>query len=234
MRPAIACARARPCSSHDALARLNVIAPSWGCQRAAVASRPPSAPLLRKDPMANDTRGEFPLHHDDHDTNSSGNESFARVLDKRLSRRSLLKGTAGLAAGTLMSGSLWGCNDSDDDDDSPKALKLDFAAVAKSLADAVVGARRAIRRRCCIRLGDPIAAGVPDYATTAPTSGASFAAARRRPPRRHALLRPRRGGTTTRAQRPRAAGDEPREHHAALPARERPDHVNGVRTVPTR
>ena len=144
--------------------------------------------------MANDTRGEFPLHHDDHDTNSSGNESFARVLDKRLSRRSLLKGTAALAACTLMSGSLSGCNDSDDDDDSPKALKLNFTAVAKSVADAltVPAGYTATVLYPPGRSRSPPA--WPTTATTAPT--------RPRPLRSApattttaCTLRPRRGGT---------------------------------------
>ena len=212
-------ARGRRCSSHDALARLNVIAPSWGCQRAAVASRPPSAPLLRKDPMANDTRGEFPLHaRIHHDTNSSGNESFASVLDKRLSRRSLLKGTAGLAAGTLMSGSL-GRNDDTTIRRSPSSstsrrwprASRTRCASRRLHRDGAVPARRSDRRR---------RRGLRNNGTDA---AAIVRAARRRPSRRHALLRPRRRRqrTTPNASDRGLLVHEPRGDHAALPARER-------------
>ena len=51
---------------------------------------------------------------DEQDNNPSANPSFDSVLAARLSRRSLLKGSMGLAAGAFFGGSLLGCNDDDD------------------------------------------------------------------------------------------------------------------------
>jgi uncharacterized protein len=113
---------------------------------------------------------------DDQDTNTSANPSFDSVLSARLSRRSLLKGTMGLAAGTFFGGSLMACGD----DESPgsaldnRALKLEFTAVGKSLADTVT-VPSGYTASVLYRLGDPIAAGVSDYLNNGSDPGASYA-----------------------------------------------------------
>ena len=115
-------------------------------------------------------------HADDADTNASANPTFASVLAARVSRRTLLKGTFGLAAGSFFGAALAGCSD-DSDDPAPlpaPQLKLDFSAVAKSLADSVI-VPSGYTANVLYRLGDPIASGVPDYTNSGTESGASFA-----------------------------------------------------------
>jgi secreted PhoX family phosphatase len=113
---------------------------------------------------------------DDQDTNSSANPSFDSVLAARLSRRSLLKGSMGLAAGAFFGGSLMGCND----DVTPasasttRTLKLDFTAVGKSLADTVV-VPAGYTATVLFRLGDPLAAGVAESLNNGTDPGASYA-----------------------------------------------------------
>ncbi len=113
---------------------------------------------------------------DDLDTNTSGNPSFDSVLGARMSRRALLRGSMGLAAGTFFGGSLMAC--ADDTFDPPAApaaqLKLSFDAVAKSLADAVI-VPAGYTASVLFRLGDPMAAGVAEYTNTGAEPGASFA-----------------------------------------------------------
>ncbi|WP_129140238.1 PhoX family protein [Modicisalibacter coralii] len=80
--------------------------------------------------------------------NQSVNEPFSAVLSRRLSRRGIMQGGAGLAAMSLLGGfGLAGCSsDGDDDDngsaggDKPEAtpLALAFAAIRGSRTDAVV------------------------------------------------------------------------------------------------
>lgn len=72
--------------------------------------------------------------------NQSGNEPFESVLEKRLSRRGVMKGSLGTAVTTMFSGAaLTACSDDDDNDaggDAP--LALGFESVAASKTDAVV------------------------------------------------------------------------------------------------
>jgi uncharacterized protein len=112
---------------------------------------------------------DLPLHHladDEQDLNTSRNPSFNAVLDARLSRRSLLRGGVGTAA-TAVLGS-WGlaaCGGGDDDPVStgPVALdKVGFAAVGKSLADAVV-VPAGYTATVIYALGDPLTAATPDF-----------------------------------------------------------------------
>ncbi len=70
----------------------------------------------------------------DEDSNTSRNPAFEQVLDARLSRRSLLRGGAGMAgAATLGTAALSGCATTS----GPAAAvtALGFKAVAKSTAD---------------------------------------------------------------------------------------------------
>lgn len=68
--------------------------------------------------------------------NESQNEPFASILEKRYSRRDILKGGAAMTALALFSGfGLTGCND--DDDDASGSLKLGFNSIPGSRTDAV-------------------------------------------------------------------------------------------------
>ncbi|MCB1639291.1 MAG: DUF839 domain-containing protein, partial [Thiothrix sp.] len=73
--------------------------------------------------------------------NHSRNEPFASVLEKRLSRRDILKTGAAMSALALFSGfGLSGCNDDDEDgsDSSAAPMTLGFKSIAGSKTDAVV------------------------------------------------------------------------------------------------
>jgi len=100
---------------------------------------------------------------DDTDLNLSGNPSFNKVLDARLSRRSILRGGVGTAATALLGG--WGvaaCGSDDDETPSTTIEKLSFAAVPKGLADAVV-IPAGYSASVLYALGDPLDAATPAY-----------------------------------------------------------------------
>ncbi len=93
---------------------------------------------------------------------------FDTVLQARLSRRGLLRGSIGTAA-TAMFGSLALAACGGGDDAAPTATpteqplsKLGFSPVAKSLADALV-VPAGYTATAVYALGDPLAAGVPAY-----------------------------------------------------------------------
>ena len=100
------------------------------------------------------------------DLNSSDNPSFQSVLQARLSRRSLLRGSVGTAA-TAVLGS-WGlaaCGGGDDDPApaAPAALdKVSFASVSKSVAD-VLTVPAGYTATVLFALGDPLAAATPAF-----------------------------------------------------------------------
>ncbi len=106
--------------------------------------------------------------HDDENLNTSANESFNEVLDARLSRRDVLRVSAGAAI--LGSISLAGCGGGGDTIPAPATapavptpISLAFAAVSKSTADAVavpVGYTASV----LYALGDPLGAATPEYA----------------------------------------------------------------------
>jgi uncharacterized protein len=119
---------------------------------------------------------------DDTGNNTSNNPSFDSVLAARISRRSLLKGSFGLAATSFFGTSLTACGGSSDTADTTiapdsgtaaKTLKLNFNAVAKSLADTLV-VPAGYKASVLYRLGDPIAAGVPEYKNDGTDTAASF------------------------------------------------------------
>ncbi len=101
---------------------------------------------------------------DDIGYNTTDNPSFATVVDARLSRRNLLRGSFATAGGAMLgSMALVACGGGDDDPAPPAAgLKLGFNPVAKSLADAVT-VPAGYTASVLYRLGDPIAADVPAY-----------------------------------------------------------------------
>jgi len=105
-----------------------------------------------------------PAHDDDIDLNTSGNPSFDKVLDARLSRRSILRGGVGTAATALLGGwSIAACGGDDDPASASTTIdKLAFAAVPKSLADAVV-VPAGYTATVMYALGDPLNAATPAY-----------------------------------------------------------------------
>jgi secreted PhoX family phosphatase len=112
---------------------------------------------------------------DDAATNPSNNPAFGSILEARLSRRDLLRGTASACALAVFSGvgvSVAGAEGRHGD--RRRGLKLDFAAVPKNRDD-LVTLPAGYRHRVLYRLGDPIVAGVPDYRNDGTDDPASFA-----------------------------------------------------------
>ncbi|MDD2662702.1 MAG: PhoX family phosphatase [Dechloromonas sp.] len=109
---------------------------------------------------------------DDVVRNTSGNREFGDVLNVRLSRRNLLKGGFGLAAGSFMSFGLSGCLSSGGSGGS-SAFTLGFDAVAKGLDDAL-RIPTGYTATYLYRLGDPINALTGGYANDGTDSAASF------------------------------------------------------------
>ncbi|BES70128.1 PhoX family phosphatase [Marinobacter nanhaiticus D15-8W] len=83
--------------------------------------------------------------------NKSGNEPFTSVMERRLSRRSMMRGSLNVAALSMFAGfgvSLAGCSDDDDDNDTgtgggnptpePTPITLGFESIAGSKTDAIV------------------------------------------------------------------------------------------------
>ncbi len=136
------------------------------------------------------TRTELLADPEDTGTNVSDNPSFDTVLQSRLSRRSMLKGSFSVAATTFFGGTLVACGGGSDavalpgtttttnttttTTLAPKSLKLNFNAVAKSLADALV-IPTGYTASVLYRLGDPINATTPAYNNDGTDTGASFA-----------------------------------------------------------
>ena len=103
-------------------------------------------------------------------TNNSSNSSFEGVLAARLSRRSLLKGSFGLAASTFFGVGVAACSSTNGD----RPLELNFDAVSKNRLDAVTVAA-GYTATVLYRLGDPIAAGVSAYRNDGTDAAATYA-----------------------------------------------------------
>ncbi len=120
----------------------------------------------------------IPSHPDeDAITNTSDNPSFDRILHMRFSRRQLLRGSAGAAAMAVFGGVglSWATGQRHGGQGlGPHPLKLGFHAVPKSLAD-VVTVPPGYSYDVLYRLGDPIAAGVAEYANDGGDDPGSFA-----------------------------------------------------------
>ncbi|WP_020654361.1 PhoX family protein [Massilia niastensis] len=122
----------------------------------------------------------IPVDHDDIDTNVSSNEQFSSVLEARLSRRNMLRGSAASAMTALLgSFGLTACGGSDHEVvtappvttppvttppvTTPPAEKLlGFTAVSKSLADAVV-VPAGYTATVLYAMGDPLTASTPAF-----------------------------------------------------------------------
>jgi secreted PhoX family phosphatase len=112
---------------------------------------------------------------DDVETNPSNNPAFSSIVEARLSRRELLRGTAGATALAVFSGVgvLSAGADGGHHGHRRHGPKLDFTAVAKNRDD-LVTIPAGYRHRVLYRLGDPIAAGVGAYRNDGTDDPASF------------------------------------------------------------
>jgi len=123
------------------------------------------------------TKREF-QSADDTGHNNSDSPSFTSILEARMSRRSVLKGSLGLLTTSMLSFGIAGCNDggsdggSDDDNETPP-LTLSFNPIAKSLADMVV-VPAGYTATPLYRLGDPINTSTPAYLNDGTDTAASF------------------------------------------------------------
>ena len=105
------------------------------------------------------------IDFNDENSNTSANPSFESVLQTRLSRRGLLRGSVGTVGTALLGGMGVAACGSDDDISTPAvpaATMLGFTAVAKSLADTVV-VPAGYTASVLYALGDPLTAATPAY-----------------------------------------------------------------------
>ncbi len=105
--------------------------------------------------------------------NTSSNPAFSDILHARLSRRDMLKGSFGAAAALYLGGTGLLLSATGDTQAAARRLKLNFAAVPKSVEDKVSLAS-GYSYRVLLRTGDPIAAGVPEYANDGTDTAESF------------------------------------------------------------
>ncbi|MES1924071.1 PhoX family phosphatase [Salinisphaera sp. T31B1] len=104
--------------------------------------------------------------------NDSDNEPFSSVLERRLSRRDIMRGGLNVAAVSMLAGfGLTACSSDDDgvdtdrgmnDDDTAAAMRLAFEAVAGSKTDAVV-VPEGYTAQVFIPWGTPINASAPAF-----------------------------------------------------------------------
>lgn len=109
-------------------------------------------------------------HIDNENCNFSDNPTFDSVLDARLSRRSILKGSFGAAAATFLGTAV---TDALAKQPAKRSLKLNFNAVPKNLED-VVTVPAGYTARVIYRMGDPLHAAVPEYQNDGRESAESF------------------------------------------------------------
>ena len=109
------------------------------------------------------------IDFNDENSNTSPNPTFDSVLQARLSRRGLLRGSVGTVGTSLLGGlALAGCGGGDDDTPAvtpapvPTETLLGFAAVAKSMSD-VVTVPAGYTASVLYALGDPLTAATPAY-----------------------------------------------------------------------
>jgi secreted PhoX family phosphatase len=113
---------------------------------------------------------ENKIDHDDIGHNDTPNEHFSDILDKRISRRNLLRGSVASAISVMMgSATLSACGGGDDAPTvttpvtpTPSEKLLGFTAVGKSLADAVI-VPAGYTATVVFALGDPMTAATTAY-----------------------------------------------------------------------
>ncbi|QTR48688.1 PhoX family protein [Candidatus Thiothrix anitrata] len=97
--------------------------------------------------------------------NTSNNPTFEQILEARISRRGLLKGSFALMATSMFGMGLTACSDGDSPSTTPPAtpgLTLSFNAVAKSVADALT-VPTGYTATVLLATGDPINTSAPRY-----------------------------------------------------------------------
>lgn len=104
----------------------------------------------------------------------SGSTDFSRILDARLSRRSLLKGSLATAAASYAGAGSLLLAPVGDARAAMRQLTLNFTAVPKGLDDAV-RVPRGYSYTVLMATGDPLAPGIADYANDGSDDAASFA-----------------------------------------------------------
>jgi len=108
------------------------------------------------------------IDFNDENSNTSPNPTFDSVLQARLSRRGLLRGSVGTVGTSLLGGlALAGCGGGDDNPavtpaPVPTETLLGFTAVAKSMMD-VVTVPAGYTASVLYALGDPLTAATPAY-----------------------------------------------------------------------
>lgn len=106
-------------------------------------------------------------------TNLSGNRSFDDILEARLSRRALLKGSFSAAAMSFMGTALTACGTGTGNPGTPRPFTIGFTAVPKSTAD-TLSVPSGYSATPLLRLGDPISTAAGAYANDGTDSAASF------------------------------------------------------------
>ena len=117
-----------------------------------------------------------PHDSDEADTNLSDNPTFDSIVERRLSRRAILRGAAGVAALAAfggIGGSPAGAAVRPGQRRGRGPLHLGFTAVPKNRDDAVT-IPSGYSYQVLYRLGDPIAAGVADYRNDGTDEAATF------------------------------------------------------------
>lgn len=117
---------------------------------------------------------------DDVSKNNSGNQGLEEIIQERISRRTVLKGSLVLAASSFMGISLTGCGGDDASATTTStttpaatAFSLGFSAVSKSVADAL-SIPTGYTHKVLFSLGDPINSSTSTYANDGTESGSSF------------------------------------------------------------
>ncbi|XLZ68053.1 PhoX family phosphatase [Massilia sp. SR12] len=114
---------------------------------------------------------EHKIDHDDIGYNDTPNEHFSEILDKRISRRNLLRGSVASAISVMMgSATLTACGGGNDDAPvvtkpdvpTPSEKLLGFAAVGKSLADSVI-VPAGYTASVIYAMGDPLSASTAAF-----------------------------------------------------------------------
>lgn len=122
--------------------------------------------------------------NDDYDSNDSGNPEFHHLLEKQITRRYLIKKTAGGAVALTVAASVAGCNSDDNDnnnsnpslpefDKSKTPTELTFKAVDKNIKNEFT-VPEGYEARVIYALGDPLFEGMPEWDADNIPSGASF------------------------------------------------------------
>ena len=105
--------------------------------------------------------------------NFSNNPSFDAILSARLSRRSVLKGSFGVAATAVLGGSLSPSYAATKKSSPLAELQLNFNAVAKNKEDKLTLAE-GYSWSLLLQTGDPISANATPYANDGSDSAQSF------------------------------------------------------------